>query len=333
MARIIVGIIILFFGLATLFALFNLAWFFATVVFPLLCLLVGIFLWHKGRKVFGAIAIAFGVLSLSHHLFDLDVAGLAIAALMIYFGFRLLKPPSKKEKEWETWEDWELTGDGPENGSAHETNGQKHGKPHGKYKLWQWDDEIDREVEKLIQKGKTAFRQGRDWVEHHIHHKYFNQNGKNAHGTPHSFGKDHPLSSDQEKEAFSAREKGKGKRYETFSIIGDFNMHYHRFELTDMKVTNGIGDVKIDLSKAVIPPGETSIEISVLLGNVQIYVPYELEVAVQANVFMGTLDLLGHHQDGIARSFATRSAGYEQAAKKVKINVSLGLGDIDVRYV
>lgn len=326
MVRIIVGIIILFFGLATLFALLNLAWLFATVIFPLLCLLLGIFLWHKGRKVLGAIAVSFGILSLSHHLFDLDVAGLVIAALMIYFGFRLLNPHSKKEKGWETWEDWELTGDGSENGTWPESAGKKQGKTNGsKYKPWQWDDEIDREVEKLIQRGKVAFRHGRDWVEQHLNHKTFNHHGKGPHGHA-----DHPPFSGPYQ---TTEEKEKGKRYETFSIIGDFNMHYHRFELTDMKVTNGIGDVKIDLSKAVIPPGETSIEINALLGDVQIYVPYELEVAVQANVFMGTLDLLGHHQEGIARSFATRSAGYDGADKKVKINVSLGLGDIDVRYV
>jgi len=50
-------------------------------------------------------------------------------------------------------------------------------------------------------------------------------------------------------------------------------------------------------------------------------------------VLLGEMDLLGHHQGGIARCFTTQSTGYNQAAKRVKIKVFLGLGDVDVRYV
>lgn len=322
MGRVLIGFFILFFGLAALFSILNMVWLFSMVVVPFLFILAGIYLWRRERKIIGGIAIGIGVMSLSHHLFNLDIAGLFVAALLIYFGYRLLKPDHRKEKDWEQWEDWELTGNGHETDYAHPPHGHKH-QGH-KSKPWHhFEDDIDREVEKLLRKGKAMFHLGREWVDHQF-------SGTEAGHTSTTY------SSLEQEEKEKRKEKRQAKHqlpYETFSILGDFHMHYHRFELRDMKVTNGIGDVKIDLSKAVIPPGETTIEINALLGDIHIYVPYELEVSVQASVLMGEMDLLGHHQDGIARRFATQSAGYQQATKRVNIILSLGLGEIDVRYV
>lgn len=57
------------------------------------------------------------------------------------------------------------------------------------------------------------------------------------------------------------------------------------FDLNDLNVSGFIGDIKIDLSKAMIPEGESTIVISGVIGNVDIYVPSDLEVAVRLSCF------------------------------------------------
>lgn len=117
------------------------------------------------------------------------------------------------------------------------------------------------------------------------------------------------------------------------SIVGDLHLINHRFELEDINLSSGIGDVKIDLSKAIIPEGESTIAISGLIGDVDIYVPYDLDVAVAGSVTLGDLKVLGHKQGGFNRQINMATRGYEQADRKVKISASIFIGDIDVRHL
>ena len=55
------------------------------------------------------------------------------------------------------------------------------------------------------------------------------------------------------------------------------------FELNDLNVSGFIGDVKIDLSKAMIPEGESTMTISGVIGNVDVYVPPDIEVSVSSS--------------------------------------------------
>lgn len=117
------------------------------------------------------------------------------------------------------------------------------------------------------------------------------------------------------------------------SLIGDFHLMNSRFELDDMNLSYGIGDVKIDLSKAIIPEGESTIVISGLIGDVDIYVPYDLDVSVNASATLGELKVLGYKQGGINRQISLSTKGYKEAARKIKISISTFIGDVDVRLL
>lgn len=117
------------------------------------------------------------------------------------------------------------------------------------------------------------------------------------------------------------------------SLIGEYHLLNQRFELEDLTISHGIGDVKIDLTKAIISEGETVIVINGWIGDIDIYVPYDLDVAVHANVTIGDLEVLGDRQSGISRSLMTKTETYTTSSKKVKLVLSLLIGDIDVRYL
>lgn len=131
---------------------------------------------------------------------------------------------------------------------------------------------------------------------------------------------------------FSSRSKATSVNYKS-SLLGDMHLMNHRFELHDMNVWHGIGDVKIDLSRAIVPEGETTIMIEGWIGDIDLYVPYGLEVSVKANVTLGDLDVLGHKFGGLNRSIAISTNEFNTSSRRIKILLSLFIGDIDVRYL
>jgi len=117
------------------------------------------------------------------------------------------------------------------------------------------------------------------------------------------------------------------------ALIGDFHLTSGRFELSDMHVWHGIGNVVIDLSRAVLEEEEALISIKGWVGDITIYVPVDLPVSVAAEVMVGDLGIFGHHQGGLNRCVSMRSDSYDSATQKVSLNISLLIGDIDVKYI
>jgi lia operon protein LiaF len=117
------------------------------------------------------------------------------------------------------------------------------------------------------------------------------------------------------------------------SLIGNLFLTGSRWDLQDMNIWHGIGDVKIDLSRAYIHEGETVLFINGWVGDIDIYVPYDLNITLTANVNLGDIDVFGNKQGGFNRSTTLSTSGYKTATKKVRIIVSLLIGDIDVVYL
>jgi lia operon protein LiaF len=116
-------------------------------------------------------------------------------------------------------------------------------------------------------------------------------------------------------------------------FIGEVRLIKNPFDLNDLNISGFIGDVKIDLSKAIIPEGESTIVISGLIGDIDIYVPADLEVAITSSAFVGDMDIIGDRSSGLSSKIHTVSPHYESSSRKVKISISLFIGDVDVRYI
>lgn len=117
------------------------------------------------------------------------------------------------------------------------------------------------------------------------------------------------------------------------SLIGSCSFTQSRWELTNMDIWHGIGEVKIDLSHANIPDQKSTILINGWIGDVDIYIPYDLEVAIIARVSVGEIDIFGNKEGGLNRSTTIETTGYRTAVKRVEIVINLFVGDIDVNYL
>ncbi|MCT8136901.1 cell wall-active antibiotics response protein [Anaerobacillus sp. CMMVII] len=106
------------------------------------------------------------------------------------------------------------------------------------------------------------------------------------------------------------------------------------YEWHDVNIQTGIGDTRIDLSNTVLPKGESVISIRNFIGNIQILVPYDIEVSVSHSVLTGTTVIFDEANDRLFnQSLVYRTDHYDLAIRKIKIMTSMGIGRLEVKRI
>ncbi|MFK3938583.1 cell wall-active antibiotics response protein LiaF [Alkalihalobacillus sp. NPDC078783] len=117
------------------------------------------------------------------------------------------------------------------------------------------------------------------------------------------------------------------------NLVGEVRFTSTPFELTDMQIWNGVGDVRIDLTNAIIPEGETLIIVENVIGDVQIYMPEDLAYTIQSYVLVGDSSILHSKQGGFNQTTLLRSEDYQSGVRKVKFVLSCAIGSVKVREI
>jgi lia operon protein LiaF len=117
------------------------------------------------------------------------------------------------------------------------------------------------------------------------------------------------------------------------SFIRKLRLGDLQYELYDIHATNEVQNIHLDLSRAIIPEGETSIILNGLAGKVYLYLPLDLDVSITAATTLGECEVLGKKQYGIRNQMQVSSQTYEEANRKLKISISFLIADIQVRYL
>ncbi|NMO96034.1 cell wall-active antibiotics response protein LiaF [Paenibacillus lemnae] len=130
-------------------------------------------------------------------------------------------------------------------------------------------------------------------------------------------------------------ENSRGNTMNKSVFIGDVHFGKDYFALKPTNVSQFIGDTVLDLTRAQIPYGETKINISAFIGDVKIFVPNDLDVGVHVSTssFIGDMSVLGQERSGFMSSAGLESPDFREAGKKIRINVSVFIGDVKVNKV
>ncbi|MCZ0756935.1 cell wall-active antibiotics response protein LiaF [Anoxybacillus sp. J5B_2022] len=108
----------------------------------------------------------------------------------------------------------------------------------------------------------------------------------------------------------------------------------HAYEWSDVNIQTGIGDTVIDLSYAVVPKGEAVIVVRGWIGNVHIFVPYEMEVSVVHSVLFGAVSIFSRETERLwNQTFIYQTPAYETAEQKLKIITSMAIGNVEVKRI
>lgn len=93
----------------------------------------------------------------------------------------------------------------------------------------------------------------------------------------------------------------------------------------------GVGELVLDLTRAQPSEGERAIEVNVVVGRAEVIAPKDLALAVDAEVTVGAARLPGQETGGFMRRLTYTSAGYATAARKVRLNADVTVGELVVR--
>lgn len=116
-------------------------------------------------------------------------------------------------------------------------------------------------------------------------------------------------------------------------LFGDLDISLGGMDTGDHRFSTLIGDIKIDLSEVNFDPGEKEIEATVLIGDTRILVPERVSVKLSSQCLLGDIKFDDLKRKGFFQKLDRADGGYETADKKLLLNVSSLIGDLEVLRV
>ena len=115
-------------------------------------------------------------------------------------------------------------------------------------------------------------------------------------------------------------------------LLGDVR-RYGDWQVSDEEIWVGVGDVRLDMTDANIPAGETLIRLFGFVGDVRLLVPESIGVSVSSTSFVTDARVLGQRRDSFLTPIHFASKGYETAEHKVRLEMNYFVGNLRVRQV
>ena len=98
----------------------------------------------------------------------------------------------------------------------------------------------------------------------------------------------------------------------------------------DREYRHAVGVFNLNLGGLQLPPGRTALDISMGAGQVEVIVPWDVNVETSAEVGAGTFDLFGNRQTGVNLDGKSRSTG-QPGAPLLVVTARAGAGEVIVR--
>lgn len=95
------------------------------------------------------------------------------------------------------------------------------------------------------------------------------------------------------------------------------------------RVTAVMGEVKLDLGRATLPP-RARIRVRMVMGDVTLYVPSSVHVTVRSRVYLGDTTLLGEGTGGIVAASHEEHVPDEPASAELEIDALTIMGNLKV---
>lgn len=99
-------------------------------------------------------------------------------------------------------------------------------------------------------------------------------------------------------------------------------------EMADQDIVLFLGDVRLDLTEADIPPGETLINVYSFISNVRLKVPEGVGVSVSTFAFINDIRVLGRRRGQPFLPASLQSEGYEAAERKIRVEAVAFIADV-----
>lgn len=115
-------------------------------------------------------------------------------------------------------------------------------------------------------------------------------------------------------------------------LLGDVRRR-GAWRLTDEEIWSLVGDVKLDLTEAAIPDGETTLRILGIVGDIRLAVPEDVGIAVESTSIATEARVFGQKHRRVVTPYRYVSAGYDAAEKRLRLEISRVVADVRVKGV
>ncbi|MEM5774984.1 MAG: cell wall-active antibiotics response protein LiaF [Anaerolineaceae bacterium] len=92
-----------------------------------------------------------------------------------------------------------------------------------------------------------------------------------------------------------------------------------------------IGDVKLDLTQAELPPGETVIRANMLIGDMKVIAPPDLPLIVDSGGLIHEINLFGQKQDAFLAPIEMQTPAYAGAERRIRLEATSLIGGLKVK--
>jgi lia operon protein LiaF len=103
--------------------------------------------------------------------------------------------------------------------------------------------------------------------------------------------------------------------------------------LHSMSFWHAIGEIRMDISLAVPEDKETTIVLQGLVGDLNLIVPDDYGIQVEASVLLGQISFKQIKEGGMFHRLSWKSPNYEQCEHRLKLQLFYLVGDIKIRTV
>lgn len=113
-------------------------------------------------------------------------------------------------------------------------------------------------------------------------------------------------------------------------VLGDL-IRTGQWPVASQEFWIGIADIDLDLTQAEVPAGVTTFRVVGFIGDIDLTVPKDVEVAVEAMGMVSTVRFLDRKGDYFLTPVHLKTDGYDEAEKKVVLETTAFIGDLKIR--
>ncbi|MGO9206896.1 MAG: cell wall-active antibiotics response protein LiaF [Candidatus Limnocylindrales bacterium] len=140
-----------------------------------------------------------------------------------------------------------------------------------------------------------------------------------------------PGSADQSGWSAAAWAWGPGVRRDR-RFIGEIEMT-GPMQAGPMQIETFIGEVRLDLTQATVPDGETPIHVSTAIGEVRVLLPADVAASVRATSLLGDSEALGRTSGAFLGDARAETDGYFGATRRIRVEAQSLIGEVAVRRI
>lgn len=310
-------------------------------IYPMLLLLAGVYLFisyfsrKSGNKLFiGLFLITYSTLLLISKFTNLDFKIWNLWPLLIVFmGLQLLLSKNKHIVYQDKTEYYE---DNSRLDSKHNVQGDYSQKVEeallhlecGKEKLREFSGkEVDKQIREKTQAGEEFTNIIDEYIQEQIEDVWTQINKSQE------IMNSLKLTDEPDLRKKKTKEKSK-VRNSKMVTLGSVDFNQSNWHLEPMNIYHAIGDYSFNFNKAYIPERETLIQLKGWIGDVNILIPEDIPIRVQAKVTIGEVTIFSSSSAHVfGPNVYFESPQYEEAVKKIDFVIDMMIGEVKIDKV